>query len=236
MANITDSALACNRFIWMGPKEASAVSFPSSWFAGKTISFHVPKRAFSEKYEAAGMFQVAPCSQACMAGKCPGWTVLSCGAWGAWHMSFLDSAQNKLKSGSEIRKINALSTLHVQARRIWLLQRHKFFSIRQADSPACFWRFDDKELCQGTSRWLMRSTATLSFRCRVLAGRSCATSLLLLDSFAFLIPLCRQRRRLMTLQNCHYPVWTLAVQGCQQQVLVIEFERQENAWTHHFYQ
>ena len=69
-------------------------------------------------------------------------------------------------------------------------------SIRQADSPACFWRFDDEGLCQGTSRWLMRSIATLSFESRVLAGRSCAPSLLLLDSFGFLISLCRQRRRL----------------------------------------
>ena len=78
LANIIDSALACNRFVWMGPKEASAVSFP--WAAGKTISFLVQKKVLSEKYEASSMFQVASCSQVCMAGKCPGrQTVLSCG-------------------------------------------------------------------------------------------------------------------------------------------------------------
>ena len=30
LVDISDSALACNRFIWVGPKEASAVSFPCS--------------------------------------------------------------------------------------------------------------------------------------------------------------------------------------------------------------
>ena len=70
--------------------------------------------------------------------------------------------------------------------------------LRQADSPARFWRFDYKELCQGASWWLMRSIATLSFESRVstLEGRSCVASLLLLDSFGFLISLCRQRQKL----------------------------------------